>query len=95
MEDPEHVVHVEGDKGVGVVFVLPPCYLNRGSFSWENYLGLHEEEREATLSKDKETLRKNLSDDVAAVMRVLETPLMLNDEVAGAQAAFGIAYSGI
>ena len=95
MEDPKHVAPIEGDKGVGVVFVLPPCYLNRGSFSWENYLGLHEEEREATLSKDKETLRKNLSDDVAAVMRVLETTLMLNDEVAGSQAALDKAYARI
>ena len=87
MENPEHMVGVDRDKGTREVLVLPPCYLNRGIFSGESSLGLHEEDKEAILSEDKETRWKNLLEDVAAVMRVLETALTLNDKVAGSQAS--------
>ena len=60
--------------------MLPPFYLNRDLFSGESSLGLHKEEMEAILSEDKEVRRKNLAEDVAVVMRMLETALSLNDE---------------
>ena len=47
------------------------------------------------MSEDKETRQKNQSDDVAAVMRVLETSFMLNDEAAGSLATIDKAYAQI
>ena len=44
----------EGEKALAGVFVVPPCYLNSDLLSWESSLGVHEEEREAILSEDRE-----------------------------------------
>ena len=94
MEDVEGVVP-EGDKVPVGVFVLPPCYLNRDLFSGERSLGMHEEEREEISSEDKEVRRKNLAEDVAVVMRMLETTLSLNDEAANSHASLDAAYAKI
>ena len=75
--------------------MLPPCYLNRDIFSEESSPGLHEEEREAIFSEDKETPRKNFSEDVAAVMRVLKMTLTMNDEVAESQVSLDKVFARI
>ena len=94
MEDVEGVVP-EGDKGTREVFVLPPFYLHSDIFSGESSLGVHKEEREAILFEDKEVVRKNLEEDVLAVMRILETTLTLNDEVTSSQASLDTTYAKI
>ena len=63
---------------------MPPCYLNRNLFRDGDSLGRHEEERKAILTEDKELRQQHLAEDVAAVMRVLETALSLNNECSGA-----------
>ena len=85
----------ESNRGHGEVFVLPPCYLNSDIFSGESSLGASEEEREAIMSEDKEVRRKNLEEDVAAVMRVLETALTLNDKAARSEASLDTEYAKI
>ena len=94
MENVEGVVP-EGDKVLGRVFVLPPCYLNRDPFSRESSLGVHEEEREEIMLEDKDVRQKNLAEDMAAVMRMLETALTLNDEVMGSQGSLDKAHAKI
>ena len=55
-------------------------------------MGVHEEEN---FSEDKEVCQKNLAEDVAAVMRMLETALPLNDEAVISQASLDAAYAKI
>ena len=94
MESAEGIVP-EGDKVPTGVFVLPPCYLNRDLFNGESSFNVHEKERKVILSEDKEVRRKNLAEDVAAVMGVLETSLSLNDEAASSHASLDAAYAKI
>ena len=58
-------------------------------------MGVYEEEREAILSEDKENHQKNLAEDVAAIMRMLETALSPDDEVASSQASLDVTYAKI
>ena len=73
--------------------MLPLCYLNRYLFRDGDSLGLHEEERGAILTEDKELHWQRLAKDMADVMRVLEMALSLNAESSSTQSALDAAYA--
>ena len=60
-------------------FTVPPCYLEGKMFEGENSVVVPDKEAEAILSADSTMMRKMLCRDAAAMMRVLETALVLND----------------
>ena len=70
------------DQNVSVIeekFMVPPCYLQGKMFEGENSVVVPDMEAEAILSADSTVMRKMLCRDAAAMMRVLETALVLND----------------
>src|ERR1044072_8781684 len=65
----------------GNAFVLPPCYAQRQLFEGSPPVVL-EAEGEKILGRDPKARGESLNADVSAVIRMLETSLTLNDEVA-------------
>src|ERR1051325_212460 len=69
----------------GDAFVLPPCFAQRQLFEGRPPV-VQAAEREMILKLDPKTRGEGLHADVSAVIRMLETSLTLNDEVANARA---------
>ncbi|KAI5436892.1 hypothetical protein KIW84_023132 [Lathyrus oleraceus] len=60
-------------------YLLPPCYVERSFFKAEESIVVPAPEAKAILDQDAAARRKDLARDIAAVIRVMETAMVLTD----------------
>ncbi|KAI5407378.1 hypothetical protein KIW84_053579 [Lathyrus oleraceus] len=60
-------------------YLLPPCYVERSFFKAEESIAVPAPEAKAILDQDVAARRKDLARDIAAVIRVMETAMVLTD----------------
>ena len=60
-------------------YLLPPCYVERSFFKAEESIVVPAPEAKAILDQDVAARRKDLARDIAAVIRVMETAMVLTD----------------
>lgn len=60
-------------------YLLPPCYVERSFFKAEESIAVPAPEAKAILDQDAAARRKDLARDIAAVIRVMETAMVLTD----------------
>ncbi|KAI5419410.1 hypothetical protein KIW84_043547 [Lathyrus oleraceus] len=60
-------------------YLLPPCYVERSFFKAEESIAVPAPEAKAILDQDVAARRKDLARDIAAVIRVMETAMVLSD----------------
>ncbi|KAI5391421.1 hypothetical protein KIW84_076287 [Lathyrus oleraceus] len=60
-------------------YLLPPCYVERSFFKAEESIVVPAPEAKAILDQDAAARRKDLARDIAAVIRVMETAMVMTD----------------